>query len=111
MAEQSETIQNTPVQFVASPDGVLEIYCNLFHINWTLFDIRIRLAQLVPTPDGDINAPGYIPRIGKERAALTLAWPEVKQLRDALIDAVARYEQANGEIQPLKMPTSRPDGA
>jgi len=113
MAEQnSEQIPSAKplladIKFIAAPEGVLEVYCNCFNINWTLFDIRIRLAQLVPSETADAGVEGYIPRVAKERAALTIAWSEAKQLRDGLIDAVARYEQTNGEIPIPKMPAKR----
>ena len=65
--------------------------------------VRIRIAQIVPAPNTDAT-PGYLPRVAKERVALTLSWAEVKQLRDSLADLVSRYEKKNGEIAIPQMP-------
>jgi hypothetical protein len=40
----------------------------------------------------------------EERAAITFSWPQAKQLRDIFAGLVASYEEANGEIKPLKLP-------
>jgi hypothetical protein len=85
-----------------SPNGFAEIYSNYVSVTWTLFDVRLRLARLVPTAArvGE-DLKGFVL---EESAALTVAWPEAKVLRDALDDAVRRYETANGEIKKLKLP-------
>ena len=99
-----EKPQFTPVPFTPSPFGVVEIYCNFFHVNWSLFDVRIKLAQLVPTQEADLGKPGVVSaRVAQERAALTMAWHEAKLLRDALTDAINRYEKVNGELIIPKM--------
>jgi hypothetical protein len=95
-----------PPPFVPAPNGITEIYCNYYNINWSLFDVRIRLAQLIPTADANTAGAGPIKHVAQERAALTMAWPEAKLLRDALSDAVEKYERVNGELKALKMPKS-----
>jgi hypothetical protein len=80
-----------------------EIYSNYVHVSWSLFDVRFQLGQLVPT--GDDLKDGF--RIEK-RGAVTVAWAEVKFLRDTLSDLLVRYESANGEIKPLNLPASGP---
>jgi hypothetical protein len=78
-----------------------EIYGNYYHVSWTLFDVRFQIGQLIPK---DTNKqPSFF---AEHRGAVTIAWPEAKALRDTLIDLVARYEKANGEIKPLKLPSS-----
>jgi hypothetical protein len=91
----------TPVKFEWSKrkEGTPEIYSNYVNASWTLFDVRIVLGQLVP-----LNSGGGAEFVVEERAAITVAWPEAKILRDALTDLVARYEKVNGEIKPLKLP-------
>jgi|HubBroStandDraft_6_1064221.scaffolds.fasta_scaffold819618_2 hypothetical protein len=37
--------------------------------------------------------------VAEELAAVTMAWGQAKLLRDALIDAIERYEIANGELK------------
>jgi hypothetical protein len=80
-----------------------EIYSNYMNASWTLFDGRIALGQIVPLDSG--GSPEFVV---EERAAVIIAWPEAKVIRDALIDLVARYEKANGEIKPLNLPSNKP---
>jgi hypothetical protein len=91
-------------EFRKHEDGIFEVYTNFVNVTWTLFDVRLRLAQVVPTATkvGD-NSAGFV---AEERAAVTMAWPEAKVLRDMLANAVKRYEETNGEIKPLKLPTA-----
>lgn len=91
-------------EWVPSPNGVPEIYTNFVHANWSLYDVRIRLGQLVPDPKS--TNPATSKWVSEERAAVTFAWPHAKILRDLLINLVKRYEEVNGEIKPLKLPPS-----
>lgn len=90
-------------EFIKHPEGICEIYTNFIQITWTLFDVRIRLAQVVPTAMkfAEDDPKGFV---AEENAAVTMAWAEAKILRDMLVDAVQRYEKTNGEIKPLKLP-------
>jgi hypothetical protein len=88
-------------KWIEGREPVPEIYTNFVHVSWTLFDVRFQLGQLIPTGD-DLND-GF--RIEK-RGAVTVAWPEVKNLRDTINDLLDRYERTNGEIKPLKIPPS-----
>ncbi len=97
MAEEQKTGAQQPIPWVPSEEGIYEIYCNFTNVNWTLYDVRFRLAQLIPAKHGS-------GMVAEERAAVTFAWPHAKILRDLLTDLVARYEQANGEIKPLILP-------
>lgn len=89
--------------WVVPEEGVFEVYGNIFHASWSLYDIRIRVGQLVPTsPEEDARF------VAEERAAVTIAWGQVKNLRDVLIDLVGRYERTNGEIKQVKLPSNEP---
>lgn len=99
---QPESQGQTTFSWAKVKDGTPEIYCNYFNVGWTLFDVRFVLGQLVPiTPDSKTFE-------AEQRAAVTIAWPDVKVLRDALIALVQRYEEANGEIKPIKLPLATP---
>ena len=80
-------------------EAIPEIYCNYVHVSWTLFDVRFLVGQLIPT--GTDLSSGFV---AEERAAVTMAWPEAKVLRDMLTEMVDRYEKTNGEIKQLKLP-------
>lgn len=60
-----------PIHWVESPDGVYEIYANMAHITYSLDDLRIRLAQLVPHPETRNPGEKYV-AVAEERAAVTL---------------------------------------
>jgi hypothetical protein len=84
--------------WVKSPEPQPEIYSNFFHVSWTLFDVRIQLGQLVPSEPGQSKS-----FVVEEQAAVTVAWPQAKNLRDMLIALVENYENTNGEIKQLKI--------
>jgi hypothetical protein len=91
-------------EFRRSPEGIREIYTNFIQITWTLVDVRLRLAQIIPTSMklvDDAEPKGFA---ALETTAVTMAWSEAKILRDMLTDAVQRYEKANDELKPLKLP-------
>jgi hypothetical protein len=90
-------------EWVKGKERTLEIYCNDANASWTLYDVRVVLGQLVPRDNGE-NA-GFVV---EERGAVTVARPEAKVRRDALIDLIARYEKTNGEIVRLKFPPVSP---
>lgn len=78
-----------------------QVYTNYVHISWSLFDVRILLGQIVPSEPGITQGFSV-----EEQGAVTLAWPAVKGMRDQLIALVKSYEEANGEIKPLKIPSA-----
>jgi hypothetical protein len=75
-----------------------QIYTNFVHTSWTLFDVRFQLGQLIPTEPG-INNNFII----EEQGAVTVTWPQAKNLRDFLIGLIENYEKTNGEIKPMKI--------
>ena len=89
-------------EWIPARDGIQEIYSNYTHLNWTLFDVRIRLGQLVPHP-ADTDPTKLTRFVVEERAALTMAWAEAKVLVASLQGLIDSYEKTNGELKPLKM--------
>src|SRR6266851_980479 len=96
--EKPSKDKDRKIPLVKSEDGVCEVYSNFIDANWSLFDVRLRFGQIVPAPIGSDH-----PFDAEERAAITIAWPEAKILRDIMIDVVRRFEETNGEIKPLKL--------
>ncbi|MBV9075378.1 MAG: DUF3467 domain-containing protein [Acidobacteria bacterium] len=94
------------IKFVPAPDGIIEVYSNYVFINWSMTDIRIRFAQLIPVDEvpGHVSPDVAADRIAQERAAVTVSWLQAKNLRDLLNLAVSRYEAKNGEIKLLDWP-------
>lgn len=87
-----------PLVWIKSPRGYVEVYANLAHLQWSLDDVRVRVAQITdspetPTPGADWRA------AAEERAAITFSWRNAKLLRDQLSQLIENYEKANGEIK------------
>ena len=88
--------------FVEPANGMLRIYGNQFTLDWTASDIRIRFAELNVEPT--VKTPGIKMVKIEERASVTITWANAKYLRDALADAIVRYENVNGEIKTPLLP-------
>lgn len=97
---QGETVPSFP--WIESEEGVFEEYSNFLHMNWTLFDVRIRFGQIVPNPQHPPERAGFAV---SERAAITMPWGQAKALRDMLEELVNKYESVNGEIKVPNLPT------
>ncbi len=97
---QGETAASFP--WIEPEEGVFEEYSNYVHMNWTLFDVRIRFGQVVPNPEHPPERAGFAV---SERAAITMPWGQAKALRDMLVDVVNKYESVNGEITVPILPT------
>lgn len=94
------------LHWIKSPDGVCEVYANMMHVTWTLDDVRIRLGQLIGSPETPDPGPTFR-GAAEERAAITLSWRVAKILRDQLSGVVEKFEQANSPIDiNIKLPPS-----
>jgi len=85
-------------------DGVFEAYSNVVNMNWTLYDVRLRFAELIQVPDEDRPTWENQHGIVLERVAVTMPWHQAKILRDMLDGIVRNYETINGELVPIKLP-------
>jgi hypothetical protein len=95
MATEEKPKQQPP--WVRTPDGVIEIYANLASLQWSLDDVRVRLAQLIEDPNHPTPGPEF-KQAAQERAAVTFSWRNAKVLCKQLGELIAAYERANGEI-------------
>jgi hypothetical protein len=91
-----------PFSWIESEEGVCEAYSNFIHMNWTLYDVRIKFGQIIPHPE---QQPGAAVWAISDQAALTIPWGQAKVLRGMLDEAVSKYEALNGEITVPKLPT------
>ena len=41
---------NQSIEWIMAEKGVAEVYTNFVHSNWSLYDVRLRLGQLIPDP-------------------------------------------------------------
>jgi Protein of unknown function (DUF3467) len=89
-------------------DGVFEAYSNVVNMNWTLYDVRLRFAELIQVPDEDRPTWENQHGIVLERVAVTMPWHQAKLLRDMLDGVIKNYEEINGEIKTVKLP-ARPE--
>jgi hypothetical protein len=91
-----------PIPFRTNPSAP-EIYANYVHLSWTLFDVRVRLGQIIPTANAPSEPKEFV---AQEVGAVTMSWGQAKFLRDSLVDAIARYETANGLLVTPKLAQS-----
>lgn len=104
MEQEPKQPESRVDEWVESKEGNPEIYGNYFHTSWTLFDVRFQIGQLIPRSESNLTA-GFVV---EKRGAVTITWPQVKNLLLTLADLVDRYEKANGEMKPLVLPPSGP---
>ncbi len=104
MDQDKKTVEAPSIyKWVRPKENIPEIYGNTVNPSWTLVDVRFRIGQLVPTVSGS-----SLEFVSEEQAAVTIAWPYVKVLRDMLTALVANYENVNGEIKPINLPPTIP---
>lgn len=110
MAEEEPKLTPAkPVNWIKNPDGVVEIYTNVANFQWSLDDVRIRLAQLVDDPASP--TPGTVFKgVAVEKAAVTCSWRNAKVLRNQLTGLIEAYEKVNGEIN-IAPKLAVPEGA
>lgn len=97
-----------PAQWIKSPHGVCEVYANEVHLMWSLDDVRIRVGQLINSPETPNPGKNFLAAV-EERAAITFSWRAAKAIRDKLTSAIENYEKTNGEIDlNVKLPPATP---
>jgi hypothetical protein len=101
MSDEKTDSEITPFMWIEPEEGICDVYSNFVHMNWTLFDVRVRFGQIVPHPE---QQPESAVWAINEWAAVTMPWGQAKALRDMLMDAIKRYEDTNGEITIPKLP-------
>jgi hypothetical protein len=94
MPEQSPQNDANTIEFREHKDGVCEIYANFVDLGWGRNDVYLRLCHLAL--DTQAQPDRFVVEV---RAAVNMAWPQAKFLRDMLTDAIERYEIANGELK------------
>ncbi len=99
MAEDEKVKESTQFKWVKSEKGIVDLYGNIIHPTWTLFDVRLVVGQLMGVR-GDPVGKGFVV---EEQGGITLSWPQVKVLRGMLDALVKAYEEANGEIKPINL--------
>jgi hypothetical protein len=100
MTQEPKDDKPAKFEWIKPQERIPEIYGNFYNVSWTLFDVRVQIGQLIPKVTGEPDKGFFV----EERAAITFAWPEAKALRDGLVELVARYEEANGEIKKINLP-------
>jgi len=103
-AEAPINIDLSKIPLEQPEDGIFEAYSNVVNMNWTLYDVRIRFAELLQVPDED--RPNWENQHGVllERVAVTIPWHQAKFLRDLLDGVIKNYEAINGELKQVRLP-------
>ena len=97
-------LNTTPIE--EPEEGVFASYSNVVNMDWTLYDVRVRFGELMQVPNEDFPTWKNQHGIVLERVAVTMPWHQAKYLRDLLNGVVENYEAVNGELKPIKLPTS-----
>ena len=92
------------IQIEEPEEGMFTAYSNLVNLDWTLYDVRLRFAELIHVPNDDNPVWKNQRKIMLERVAVTLPWHQAKVLRDMLDGVIQNYETINGELRPIKLP-------
>jgi len=91
-------------ELVEPEDGIFDAYANVVNMNWTLYDVRLRFAELMQVPNEESPTWKNQHGIVLERVAVTLPWHQAKLLRNLLDGVIKNYEQINGELKPINLP-------
>lgn len=89
--------------------GLFTAYANVFFVNWTLYDVRIRFSELMQVSNDETPSMKNQHGILLERVAVTMPWHQVKRLSDLLSAIVANYEAVNGKLKPVQL-AATPNG-
>jgi hypothetical protein len=95
-------LRTVPIQ--EPEDGVCAAYSNLFNLDWTLYDIRIRFAELIQVPNDESSTWSDQHTVMLERVMVTLPWHQAKNLCNMLAGVIQNYEALNGELKAIKLP-------
>jgi hypothetical protein len=88
--------------------AISDIYANMIHPTWTLYDVRLVFGQLMARRGDPAGAEFVV----EEQGGVTLSWAEAKVLRDIMVGLLASYEAVNGEIKvPNLAPREAPAAA
>ena len=75
-----------------------EVYANEIHFMWSLDDVRIRVGQLINSPETPNPGEDFVVAV-EERAAITFSWRAAKLLHNQLASVIEKYEAVNGPIK------------
>jgi len=93
------TDENKPtINWVKSPAGIFQTYSNQTNITWSLDDVTLRFAQIMPSDE--ILGPGdsFVP-VNAEKASITIPWRTAKIILNQLRQVIENQEKMNGEIK------------
>jgi hypothetical protein len=102
MTDNNKPSDQTPMKWVQTKETP-EYYINAIHTTWTNSDVRFRVGRIIPQGQ-EIPFTFVI----QEEAAITIAWAQMKNLRDILNHLIETYEKTNGELKSPALPQALP---
>jgi hypothetical protein len=93
---------------VEPEDGIFQAYANVVNMDWTLTDVRIRFAELTQAPNDEYPSWKNQHSMLVELAAIRIPWLQAKVLKDVLDGVIRNYEELNGELKRVKLPSAVP---
>ena len=103
-SQPSGNIDMSVVPFIEPEEGALRTYSNVINLDWTLFDVRMRFAELIQVPREDNPIWTNQETVLLERAVITIPWQQAKALSGMLAAIVQNYEDLNGELKQVALP-------
>lgn len=84
-------------EWLPTPGGPVEVYGNYFYVNWTPFELRLQVGQIIHDPR---KQPGEVASVVVERCALSIPWQQVGALRGLLDACIAAQPKPSSEANP-----------
>ena len=87
--------ENPTWKYSEAPEGAAEYYANHLHIFWTGVDLTLIFGELVHSAEN--NAKTVLE--AETQAKITMTWSVAKLVMSNLAEAIAKYEEKNGELK------------
>ena len=91
---EEETKSQIAMKWVRAKTGSSpEIYANVAHPSWTIYDVRLQFGRVIMAEESPNDL------VVENAGAVTLSWNHAKVLRDRLTVLISLYETINGELK------------
>jgi len=102
--KKAYNLKDEDIPVIAAPGGVAKVYGNLVSVDWTLYDVHLRISELMFRTDPDTSRGSAQVGVIEERATISIPWGQAKILLSTLTKVIDAYENVNGELKPIVLP-------
>lgn len=82
-------------RYVDTPEGVQDHYANHVQVFWSGVDVTLVFGEMTHSIE---NLQKHVVSI-ENKSQITISWSVAKLIVHSLADAVAKYEEKNGELK------------